>query len=128
MITHRLYLWVRFDELLTESQFLYLTTVGWKTGRKHRIEIWYVKLNGKFYVMSELGKRAHWVLNVSHNPRLSFTVNGLDFVGDGRIVDAVKETQLAKEVSELMRVKYKWDQGLIVELKPLNFGEQELRS
>ena len=78
--------------------------------------------------MSELGKSAHWVRNVSHNPRLSFTVNGLDFVGDGRIVDAVKETQLAKEVSELMRVKYKWDQGLIVELKPLNFGEQELRS
>jgi hypothetical protein len=78
--------------------------------------------------MSELGKGAHWVRNISHSPRLSFTVNGLDFVGDGRIVDAMKETQLANEVSELMRAKYKWDQGLIVELKPLNFGEQELRS
>jgi F420H(2)-dependent quinone reductase len=102
--------------------------VGWKTGKKHRIEIWYVKRNRKYYVMSELGESAHWVRNISHNPTISFSVNGLNFDGDGRIVDAMKETPLAKEVSELMKVKYKWDQGLIVELKPLNFGEQELRS
>jgi hypothetical protein len=40
----------------------------------------------------------------------------------------MKETRLAAEVSELMKVKYKWDQGLIVELKPLDFDERRLRS
>jgi hypothetical protein len=40
----------------------------------------------------------------------------------------MKESQLAAAVSELMKVKYKWDQGLIVELKPLNFGDEQLHS
>jgi len=53
---------------LTDPQFLYLTTTGWKTGKQHRIEIWYVKNNRKYYVMSELGKAAHWVRNISHDP------------------------------------------------------------
>ena len=78
--------------------------------------------------MSELKARAHWVLNISHNPNISFSVDGLKFIGVARIVNPMKETRLAAEVSELMKVKYKWDQGLIVELKPLDFDERQLRS
>ncbi len=78
--------------------------------------------------MSELGESAHWVRNIRYSPRISFSVNGLNFVGDARIVRPMKESQLAAAVSELMKVKYKWDQGLIVELKPLNFGDEQLHS
>ena len=78
--------------------------------------------------MSELGASAHWVRNISHNPNISFSVNGLNFVGLARIVNPMKEARLAAEISELMKVKYKWDQGLIVELKPLDFVERQLRS
>ena len=78
--------------------------------------------------MSELKARAHWVLNISHNPNISFSVDGLKFIGVARIVNPMKETRLAAEVSELMKVKYKWDQGLIVELKSLDFDEGQLRS
>ena len=113
---------------MNEPQFLYLTTLGWKTGKKHRIEIWYVKCNRKYYVISEVGASAHWVRNISHNPNISFSVNGLNFVGLARIVNPMKETRLAAEVSELMNVKYKWDQGLIVELGPLDFDARQLRS
>ena len=113
---------------MNEPQFLYLTTVGWKTGKEHRIEIWYVKRNRKYYVMSELGTSAHWVRNISHNPNISFSINGLNFIGLARIVNSMKETRLAAEVSGLMKVKYKWDQGLIVELKSLDFDERQLRS
>jgi len=102
--------------------------VGWKTGKEHRIEIWYVKRNRKYYVMSELGTSAHWVRNISHNPNISFSVNGLNFVGHAQIVNQMKDPRLAAEVSELMKVKYKWDQGLIVELKPLDFDERHLLS
>lgn len=56
-------------------QFLYLTTKGWKTGKQHRIEIWFVQCNKMYYVMSERGKQAHWVQNIMHNPRISFAVN-----------------------------------------------------
>ena len=102
--------------------------MGWKTGKKHRIEIWYVKRNRKYYVISEIGASAHWVRNISHNPNISLSVNGLNFVGLARIVNPMKETRLAAEVSELMNVKYKWDQGLIVELEQLDFDERQLRS
>jgi len=78
--------------------------------------------------MSELGTSAHWVRNISHNPNISFSVNGLNFIGLARIVNSMKETRLAAEVSGLMKVKYKWDQGLIVELKSLDFDERQLRS
>ena len=78
--------------------------------------------------MSELGTSAHWVRNISHNPNISFSVNGLNFIGLARIVNSMKETRLAAEVSGLMKVKYKWDQGLIVKLKSLDFDERQLRS
>jgi F420H(2)-dependent quinone reductase len=109
---------------MTESQFLYLITVGWKTSNRHKIEIWYVECKKNYYVMSELGERAHWVQNIIHNPRISFSICDLNFDGTARIVDKMKEVQLAAEVSELMKVKYNWDQGLIVELKPLDVQDQ----
>jgi hypothetical protein len=42
------------------SQFLYLTTIGWKSGKQHRIEIWFVEYNGRHYVISERHNHAHW--------------------------------------------------------------------
>lgn len=105
---------------MIESQFLYLTTIGWRTGRQHRIEIWYVTHNERYYIMSECGINAHWVRNISHNSRISFSINNSNYEGEGRIIDSAKESQLAAQVSEIMNEKYHWDQGLIVELKPLN--------
>ena len=71
--------------------------------------------------MSELCKNAHWIRNINHNPRISFSIDGLNYEGDARIIDFLNESQLAMKVSELMNGKYKWDEGLIVELEPLNF-------
>ena len=72
--------------------------------------------------MSELGKNAHWVRNINHNARISFSIDGLNYKGEARVIDFLKESQLATKISELMNGKYQWDQGLIVELEPLNFG------
>jgi deazaflavin-dependent oxidoreductase (nitroreductase family) len=72
-----------------QPQFLYLTTIGWKTAKEHRIEIWFVNYNEKYYyVMSERGKHAHWVRNIMHNRRISFAVNyDTWWEGTARIVD-----------------------------------------
>lgn len=78
--------------------------------------------------MSELGKAAHWVRNISHDPKISFRINRLTFNGHARLVEPLKESQLAAQVSNLMRVKYDWDQGLIVELEQLNSGEKAIPS
>jgi F420H(2)-dependent quinone reductase len=54
-----------------EQQFLYLTTKGWKTGRQHEVEIWFVSYDDKYYLISERKEKAHWVQNIMHNPRTS---------------------------------------------------------
>lgn len=74
--------------------------------------------------MSELGRAAHWVRNIGHDPKISFRINRLTFNGHARLLEPLKETQLAAQVSELMKVKYDWDQGLIVELDPLNSSKR----
>jgi hypothetical protein len=97
-----------------------LTTRGWKTAKQHRIEIWFVEYNERYYIISEQLERAHWVQNIKHYPNVSFSINENVFKGTARIVDQEKESGLAGEVLKLMSTKYKWSQGLIVELTPMN--------
>jgi deazaflavin-dependent oxidoreductase (nitroreductase family) len=98
------------------QDFLYLTTKGWKTGKQHTIEIWFVEYDGKYYVLSERPTHAHWIQNIIHDPRVLFTVNDKTLEGKAQIVDQDKESELAIQVSKLMSTKYGWDRGLIVEL------------
>jgi deazaflavin-dependent oxidoreductase (nitroreductase family) len=95
------------------EQFLYLDTTGWKTGRSHRIEIWFVEHGGKYYVMSEGREHAHWVRNIIHNPSVLFSVSGRSLTGTAKIVE---KGHAAAAVKKLMKEKYGWDEGLIVEL------------
>jgi deazaflavin-dependent oxidoreductase (nitroreductase family) len=97
-----------------------LTTLGWKTGKQHRIEIWFVEHNNGYYIISERLEGAHWVQNIKHNATVSFSINDRIFKGNARIVDQEKEHALSAEVLKLMDTKYKWSQGLIVELTPIN--------
>jgi hypothetical protein len=97
-------------------QFLYLSTLGWKTGRQHRIEIWFVEYRGNYYVLSERRRSAHWVQNILHSPAVSFSVAGKDMAGRARVVS--KDEAVATEVARLMKEKYGWSDGLIVELAP----------
>lgn len=98
---------------MSEEQFLYLDTTGWKSGRPHKIEIWFVENNGKYYVMSEGREHAHWVQNILHNPTVLFNVAGKSFSGSAKVLD---KGPVTAEVKKLMKTKYGWDSGLIVEL------------
>ena len=101
---------------ISQSQFLYLTTKGWKTGKLQEIEIWYVKQNKNYYVLSENRKKAHWVQNIIHDPKISFQVDKQIFNGYGRVVESDEESDLIHRISELMDKKYGWSDGLIMEL------------
>ena len=105
---------------MSNHQFLYLTTKGWKTGRQHRIEIWFVSYADKYYVISERKEKAHWVQNILHDPTVMFTVNSNSFEGTTRTVDKHTEHKLAAEIAGLMNTKYGWSDGYIVELTPYN--------
>jgi deazaflavin-dependent oxidoreductase (nitroreductase family) len=101
-----------------EQHFLYLTTKGWKTGIQYKIEIWFVSYAGKYYVISERKAKAHWVQNIMHNSKVTFTVSSKSFEGAARVVDKQSESKLAEDVSSLMHAKYGWSDGLIIELTP----------
>lgn len=102
--------------------FLYLTTIGRKSGRPHEIEIWYVAHGGRYYLMSEYPDRADWVRNIRHNPAVRFhigrAVDAPTTEGTSRAVDAFIEPELAAAVAGLMQAKYGWNDGMIVELTP----------
>jgi deazaflavin-dependent oxidoreductase (nitroreductase family) len=101
-----------------DGQYLYLTTTGWKSGREHHIEIWYVFHAGRYYLVAETGERAHWVQNIRSNPAVTFRVGEASFTGTARAVDRTAEPELAAAVAALMDAKYDWSDGLIVELAP----------
>jgi deazaflavin-dependent oxidoreductase (nitroreductase family) len=98
------------------SQFLYLTTIGWKSRIEDKIEIWFVEYKDRYYIMSELQKKADWVQNIMHNPRVWYTIKDTIFKGTARIVEQDKEPELTAEVSKLMSTTYGLNGGLIVEL------------
>jgi len=52
-----------------------LTTLGWKSGKEHKIEIGFVEHNKRYYIISERLEGAYWVQNIKHNPRVSFSIN-----------------------------------------------------
>jgi deazaflavin-dependent oxidoreductase (nitroreductase family) len=100
----------------SNPQFLYLTTKGWKTGQQHRIEIWFVEYDNKYFIMSETMESAHWVQNIINDPQVLIEIKHNRIEGTARIIDKVNEPQLEAEVQKLMSTKPV--AGLIVELKP----------
>src|SRR2546428_7975324 len=51
--------------------YVYLTTVGRRTGRPHRIEIWFAGHDERLYVLSGGRERADWVRNLEANSRVT---------------------------------------------------------
>jgi deazaflavin-dependent oxidoreductase (nitroreductase family) len=112
--------WVEWVTMASTAQipYLYLTTTGWKSIRPHEIEIWFTELDGRYYVISELGERAHWVQNVRRDPEVHFRVAGQSLHGAARVVESEQEPELHARVCALSQLKYDWGEGTVVELSP----------
>jgi deazaflavin-dependent oxidoreductase (nitroreductase family) len=110
-----------------EEHFLYLTTIGRKTGLPRQIEIWYVEHQGRYYMVSEGRERANWVKNLQQAPRVHFSIGTPSHTealvsttpAVGRVLQPEREPALAGQVCVLMEKKYGWSDGLIVELAPI---------
>jgi hypothetical protein len=48
--------------------------------------------------MSEHLEHAHWVQNIIHDPRVSFTVRHETFEGTARLIDKIKDSKLVDQV------------------------------
>lgn len=61
------------DEL-EAHEYAYVTTSGRVTGRPHRIEIWFVVVDGSVWVNSGGGHRADWVKNITRDPSITLEI------------------------------------------------------
>jgi deazaflavin-dependent oxidoreductase (nitroreductase family) len=92
-----------------DDEYCYLTTTGRRTGRPHRIEIWFGQQGPTFYLLSGGGNRADWVRNLLRDPTVSFEVGGQVVDATARVVDDPEEDALARR---LLAAKYQgWREG-----------------
>jgi deazaflavin-dependent oxidoreductase (nitroreductase family) len=101
-----------------EPLYLYLTTIGRRSGQPREIEIWFTRSEGRYYVIAEYPARAQWLQNLLAYPRVRWQVAKTTFVGWARIVDAASDPTLSAAVQARSRKKYGWGDGLVVELTP----------
>jgi deazaflavin-dependent oxidoreductase (nitroreductase family) len=94
----------RWPAQWASEPFLYLTTVGRRTGRPHRIEIWFAAHGGRLYLLSGGRERADWVRNIRASPRVTVELGDETHVGVAHVVEAgAAEDRLARQ---LLLAKY----------------------
>ncbi len=79
--------------------YAYLTTIGRRTGRPHRIEIWFGVQDGRMFLMSGGRDRADWVRNLMATPRITVEVGNEAHVGTARVLQTGTEVdQIARDL------------------------------
>lgn len=54
-----------------ERHLIHITTIGARTGAPRRIEIWFHRVDGRFYLTGTPARRG-WYANLRKNPRFTF--------------------------------------------------------
>lgn len=83
---------------------LYLTTTGRRTGRAHRIEIWFAVHDGRIYLLSGGRDRSDWVRNIRANPWVTVELGGETRRGMARLLE--EGTAEDRRARSLLVAKY----------------------
>ena len=78
------------------DDYCYLTTTGRRSGRPHRIEIWYAAGPGTLYLLAGGGRSSDWVLNLLAEPAVKVEVDGTEHQAVGRVVEDPTEDEQAR--------------------------------
>ena len=70
------------------TQYAYLTTTGRRTGKPHRIEIWFGVMDGRVYMLAGGRDRSEWVRNLMAIPEVTVEIGGETHTGIARVVEA----------------------------------------
>jgi deazaflavin-dependent oxidoreductase (nitroreductase family) len=103
---------------MSRQEYLYLTTIGRRTGLPREIEVWFTERNGRYYVIAEHGERARWVQNLRANDAIRFRVGDKTYTGRARVLGADTHADVTRAIQRLSEEKYGWGDGLVVELTP----------
>ena len=85
---------------MAADDYCYLTTTGRRTGRPHRIEIWYAvgAGDGTLYLLAGGGRSSDWVRNLVADGDVLVEVDGETRRGRARVVDAADEAEQARSL------------------------------
>ena len=83
-----------------------VTTIGRRSGRAHRVEIWFGLLDDVVYLISGNGPSADWYRNALAAGSAVVHVAGVDVPVAATDVTDIDER---RRVGELMAAKYSWD-------------------
>lgn len=84
---------------LGAAPYCYLTTSGRRTGRPHRIEIWFALYEGVVYLLSGGHEEADWVRNLIASPHVTIEVAGQVRTSIARVVGpGTEEDVLARRL------------------------------
>jgi hypothetical protein len=103
----------------SKNDFIYVTTVGRKTGNPHQIEIWYVEYNGAYYLCSENRDSTDWFKNIIKTPAVTYGFGGWNSSQSPAVGRPVTEPDLIDTLKRLFDAKYQWSDGAFMEIKPV---------
>lgn len=74
------------DGPVADDDYCYLTTTGRRSGRTHRIEIWYAVEGTTLYLLAGGGRSADWVQNLKVDPAVLVELNGIERPARARVI------------------------------------------
>ena len=63
-------------QILRDEKFVYLTTIGRKTGKTHNVQLWFAFAGGRIFLSHE-GKYTDWMKNLMRDRRVRARIGGL---------------------------------------------------
>lgn len=81
---------------LADLEYAYLTTTGRRSGRPHRIEIWFALVDGVVFFLSGGRDRSDWVRNLLVSPEVVVEIGNERRSRPARVVTERNEDQRAR--------------------------------
>lgn len=82
------------------------TTTGRRTGRPHRIEIWFGVIGDTVYLICGNGPTAHWYQNALATSAVTIELGDVTLEG---VASALDDAETRRRVGDMMGAKYSWD-------------------
>lgn len=89
-----------------DDDYCYLTTTGRRSGRPHRIEIWYAADGDTLYLLAGGGRSSDWVRNLEADAAVSVELDGRVRPGHAAVLDGGDHVDRAARARSLVFAKY----------------------
>lgn len=81
---------------MAADDYCYLTTTGRRTGRPHRIEIWYTADRATLYLLAGGGRSSDWVRNLIAHSDVQVEIDDRAHAGRARVLEGGDEAERAR--------------------------------